>query len=64
MIDRWKEREPSKVHFLLPLVQAPPEQIQELLLLFHYELVLSTFAVGDGKTIGDLYPISARESAF
>jgi len=40
-------------------VQAPPERTLKPLLLSHSELVLSTFVVEDGKTIGDLYRVSA-----
>lgn len=41
-------------------MQAPPGQILGPLLLFHYVSVLLTSAVGDGKIVGDLYPISAQ----
>lgn len=47
------------IHFLLPLVLAPPGQTPAPLLLSHSELILSTFAVEDGKKAGDLYPVSA-----
>lgn len=51
-----------KLHFLLPLVQAPPEQTPKPLPLFHSELILSTSAVADGKTVADLYPISVHKN--
>ena len=47
------------LHFLLPFVQAPPEQTPKPLLLFHSESILSISAAEDGKTVGDLYPVSA-----
>lgn len=47
------------LRFPLPLVQAPPGQTLELLLLFHSGLILLAVVVEDGKIIGDLCPVSA-----
>lgn len=47
------------LHFLLPEEQALPEQIPGPLPPFRSELTLLTFAAGDGKRAGGLYPVSA-----
>lgn len=50
-----------ELHFLHPWVQAPPGQTPKPLPLFRFESILLTAAVEDGKTVGDLYPVSANK---
>jgi hypothetical protein len=51
----------SELHLLLPLEQVPPEQTAKPHLLCHCESVLSISVAGDGKTVADLYPVSASK---